>query len=304
MTPQHPFGKPGQFYRGNLHTHSTNSDGRLSPEAVCNFYRQSGYDFLVLSDHFLEELHWPLSDTRPYRTEHFTTLIGAEIHTAGMELGNGWHILAVGLPFDFAPTAPDETGPHLAQRALQSGAFVAAAHPQWFGMTETDMLSLEAVGVHAIEVFNGSCVDDNDTTDSLYLLDYMLMRGKHLTAIATDDAHFAVGIRDVMRGWVMVKAEQLTPEAILAALKAGDFYASTGPQIHNVVLDGNSLTVNCTPATRIYAVGRPTEVRTLGGNSMVDGTLNLDGWKSPYVRIVVRDDQGGRAWSNPIWLAE
>lgn len=46
------FARAGRFWRGNLHTHSTRSDGRLSPEAVVEFYRDAGYDFLMLSDHF------------------------------------------------------------------------------------------------------------------------------------------------------------------------------------------------------------------------------------------------------------
>ena len=51
-----------------------------------------------------------------------------------MELGAPWHILAVGLPLDFA-RSPWRTGPQLARRALEAGAFVVAAHPQWYTMT-------------------------------------------------------------------------------------------------------------------------------------------------------------------------
>ncbi|HVU14003.1 MAG TPA: hypothetical protein VHD90_22145, partial [Phototrophicaceae bacterium] len=58
-----PFDKPGRFYRGNLHTHSTRSDGRLSPELVCRFYREAGYDFLAITDHFMERYGYPITDT-------------------------------------------------------------------------------------------------------------------------------------------------------------------------------------------------------------------------------------------------
>ncbi len=44
------FGK--KWYKGNLHTHSTNSDGRLSPEEVIRLYREEDYDFLALTDHW------------------------------------------------------------------------------------------------------------------------------------------------------------------------------------------------------------------------------------------------------------
>ena len=45
------FNAPGRWFRGNLHTHSTNSDGLLSPEEVLRFYKDRGYDFLAISDH-------------------------------------------------------------------------------------------------------------------------------------------------------------------------------------------------------------------------------------------------------------
>ena len=45
------FTAPGRFWRGNLHTHSTRSDGVLSPQEVCRRYPDEGYDFLALTDH-------------------------------------------------------------------------------------------------------------------------------------------------------------------------------------------------------------------------------------------------------------
>ncbi|GAB4211833.1 MAG: CehA/McbA family metallohydrolase [Synechococcales cyanobacterium] len=296
------FQKPGRFWKGNLHTHSTQSDGTLSPQAVCQRYQEAGYDFLALSDHFLDTYDWPITDTQPYRSATFTTLISAELHTLNhtMELGHRWHILAVGLPFDFAPSPPEETGPALAARALDTGAFVAAVHPQWFLMTEADVLSLE--GIHGLEVFNAGGIDDNDTADGAYMLDYMLARGKRLTALATDDAHFVPESNEHMLGWVMVKAETLTPESILSALKAGDFYASTGPQLLDVHLEpGRRLYVRSTPAVRIYALGRPTESRSVAGHGLQEAEFDLRHWRSPYVRLLVRDPWGQRAWSNPFW---
>src|SRR5580658_9209288 len=98
-----PFSTPGRFWRGNLHTHSTLSDGGLAPEAVIAAYRRVGYDFLQLSEHFVENFGWPIADTRALRANDFTTLIGAELHAMGTSVGELWHILAVGLPFDFTP---------------------------------------------------------------------------------------------------------------------------------------------------------------------------------------------------------
>ena len=62
-----PFDKPGRFYKGNLHVHSANSDGTLPPEELARVYREAGYDFLAITDHFLEEYGFPITDTRPAR---------------------------------------------------------------------------------------------------------------------------------------------------------------------------------------------------------------------------------------------
>jgi hypothetical protein len=299
-----PFSKPGQFWRGNLHTHSTRSDGKRSPEEVCRFYETAGYDFLALTDHFLDHYGWPITDTSAFRSPNFTTIFGAEVHPPRdkMELGNGWHLVAVGLPLNFAPPHPEETRPELAHRALEAGAFVAAAHPQWFGMTEGDMLALG--NIHALEIYNASAADDNDAAESAYMLDYMLARGRRIFACATDDAHFVLNTRDRLSGWVMVKAGANDPEALLAALKRGDFYSSTGPSILDLVVEpGRGLWVRCSPANRVFLIGGPAEYVMVGEQGITEAEFDLRGWTREYARILVRDDAGRKAWSNPIWFA-
>ena len=61
MPSTDPFGLPGRFWRGNLHTHTTASDGTLTASQVSAVYREAGYDFLALTDHFLEQYDFPLS---------------------------------------------------------------------------------------------------------------------------------------------------------------------------------------------------------------------------------------------------
>lgn len=98
-----PFDQPGRFWRGNLHTHSNESDGALSPAEVAQRYQEAGYDFLAVTDHFRAEYGFPLTDTRQLRAPGFTTLLGAELHAPRTEAGPKWHIVAVGLPRGFAP---------------------------------------------------------------------------------------------------------------------------------------------------------------------------------------------------------
>jgi hypothetical protein len=296
-----PFDKPGRFYRGNLHTHSTRSDGRLSPEAVCQFYRDMSYHFLSITDHFLENYRFPITDTRGERTENFTTLIGAELHAGRTSIGELWHVLAVGLPFDFAQPLPNETGPEIAQRAMAAGAFVACAHPAWYALSEQDVLDLGKV--HAIETINGISEDHNDRIDSWYMLDVLVARGHRYFGLATDDAHFQDRHSDRVRGWVWVKSEALTPEAILEALKRGEYYSSTGPQIHDLKIDSHgTLKLRCSPASSIFVIGHGARSMYKHGKGMIEAEFNISSLNSPYCRVTVRDQFGGRAWTNPIFL--
>lgn len=293
-----PWSQPGRFYKGNLHTHSTRSDAKRSPEDVVAEYRQNGYDFISLTDHFLDEYDYPVVDTRRFRTERFTTILGAELHSGAIEAGGRWHILAVGLPLDYEPM-PDEDGPAIAARARAAGAFVALAHPAWYALTLDEALSIEAA--HAVEVWNETCRWLNDRGDSWHLLDQMLLRGRRLTAIATDDAHFHER-PDWRMAWVQVRAAALDPTALLEALKAGHFYASTGPTIEDVRIEGDALRLACSPASEIYLSGRGSRNERLAGSDLREATLPLGRFVGSYCRITVVDGQGKRAWSNPIWL--
>ncbi len=296
-----PFDQPGSFYKGNLHTHSTVSDGHLSPEAVCEVYRRAGYDFLALTDHFLEQFNFEITDTSSFRTDTFTTIIGAELHTGMTEFNQLWHILAVGLPLDFASPQPGETGPQIAQRALDMGAYVAAAHPNWYSVTQADVLSLGKI--HAVEIFNATAYSHNDRADSWHLLDILSAGGNRYLACATDDAHFEPNREDVHMGWVQVKVESLEPDALLTALKAGHYYSSTGPAIYDVELTpGDKVVVTCSPADRIYVTGLASRAVSLRGEGMLGGELSLQNFSSPFARITVRDRHGKAAWTNPFWF--
>ena len=96
MSWANPFGLPGIFRRGNLHTHSDRSDGHRTPEAICALYATAGYDFLCLSDHFLKEFGYPLTDGTPFERDGFVTIRGAELHAGRVESGEHWHLLGVG----------------------------------------------------------------------------------------------------------------------------------------------------------------------------------------------------------------
>jgi hypothetical protein len=301
------FTEPGKFHRGNLHTHCTESDGVLDAQEVCRRYQAEGYDFIALTDHFVGLFDYPITDTSPWRNGKFTTIQGAELHTGAMENGYLWHLLAIGLPSDFTPPdAPhfspvegSEPAADLAQRARDAGAFVAIAHPHWSGMSETDARTITAA--HAVEIYNHGCIVDNDRGEGFVTLEHLLNGGRRLNLIAADDAHF--NTPDHFGGWVMVKARENSPDALLAALKAGAFYSSTGPEINDIRLTDEGIEVDCSPAATIIVQGSGTSMTTLHGDTMTSRALSLDRLaSSPWLRVTVIDRAGKRAWSNPIWL--
>jgi hypothetical protein len=299
-----PFAKPGRFYRGNLHCHSTNSDGRLAPEAVVAAYREQGYDFIALTDHFLERFGFAVTDTRPFRNAGFTTLFGAELHGPALANGEAWHLVAVGLPLGFAPAGDGEPGPALAARASAAGAFVGIAHPAWHGVSPEDA---EAVATaDAVEVFNSGHTRDSDRGDGWYLADLLAARGRRVFAYAADDAHFREARPDSFANWVQVRAAVLEPEILLAALKTGDFYSSQGPEIHDVAIDSEQgrITVTCSPAAAIHVVGRGAVNRYARAEGITEAEFPLAPFAAHYFRVTVVDADGKRAWTNPVWLDE
>ncbi|MGW6201679.1 CehA/McbA family metallohydrolase [Kribbella sp. NPDC055110] len=294
------FDLPGRFWRGNLHTHSNLSDGALSPAETAQVYRDAGYDFVAITDHFRAEYGFPITDTRELRSDGFTTLIGAELHAPRTEAGQAWHIVAIGLPLDFAQPGETETGPELARRARAAGAFVGMAHPSASLLTAVDAESLDAA--HSVEVYN-ALSDRENRGDSWHLADVLLNRGHQLTTYAADDAHLHPQDPPPCQAWVHVRAETLEPDALIAALKAGHFYSSTGPELYDVHLEGDEIVVRCSPATKILLTGGHPGAEVAQGTNLTECTFPLDLFRNTHCRITTEDATGARAWTNPIHLS-
>ncbi|MCB4770100.1 CehA/McbA family metallohydrolase [Ancylobacter sp. Lp-2] len=294
-----PFSMPGRFLRGNIHTHTTRSDGARSVEEVIRTYRDAGYDFLSITDHFLERFGFPVTDTRAFGDAEFTLLPGAEIHAPRTEVSELWHLVAVGLPLDFAPTSPDEDGPALARRARAAGAFVGIAHPGWYSLSLADAETL-VDAAHSVEIYNHGCHVMHDKGYGAYLLDGLLDKGYRLTTYACDDAHFKAA--DFGGGWVELKAADRSPEAILDALKLGHFYSTQGPRIDDIEVAADHVEVRCSPASRVLVVGQGYLMSHSSGIAITRTRVSLAPLAaSPWLRVIVVDDTGRSAWSNPIW---
>ena len=107
---------------------------------------------------------------------------------------------------------------------------------------------------------------------------------------------------DAFGGWINVRAESLDPEALLDAMKAGQYYSSQGPEIHDIRIEGNELHVECTPAANISLQGRGARSEYISGEGLKSASFPTKRFEEAYVRVTVRDESGNRAWSNPIWF--
>jgi hypothetical protein len=314
-----PFELEGRFWKGNFHTHSTRSDGTREPADVIEQYRSRGYDFLSLTDHFLPAKHFgreeagfiTVSDTTDLGSDDFLTILGAEIHAPALTTGDMWHFVAVGLPLDFAPLDPEERGIDIARRAHEAGAYVAFAHPAWYAQTIEESLPILPY-IHGIEIWNTGCTVIS-REDGWHFADQMYALGHQLSAYAADDAHFKDPrgpFADAFGGWVHVKAPALESGAILDALKAGEFYSSSGPEILDLRLDDDALRVKTSPVQTYLVSGTGSKFARKFGEPLTEAEFPLrkpDGslfpWASNnYFRFTATAEDGTRAWSNPIWL--
>ncbi|MBO0664390.1 CehA/McbA family metallohydrolase [Jiella sp. MQZ9-1] len=302
MDGRDAFSAAGRFYRGNIHTHSTRSDGARSPEEVCELYKSMGYDFLCLSDHFLERFDFPITSTNAYRNRGLTMILGAEIHAPENSQGEIWHVVACGLPADFTPPSPDERMESLAARAREAGAFVGIAHPQWSSLTIEDGRALADIA-HAVEIWNTGCAMEVARGDGTMLLDQLINEGySHLTGYASDDAHLR--IFDAGGGWMMVKSEHNEPAALVEAMKAGRYYSTQGPTIEAIETVDGGLKVTTSKVRLIALVGRGSraEDRYVEDGSLSEATLPTGRFAGDWGRVVICDMDGRHAWSNPIFI--
>lgn len=171
-------GEGGRFFRGNLHCHSSRSDGLLGPEEVVSAYREAGYDFLCLSDHFEAEYGWQVTDTRPLRADGFTTIVGAELSSAPWSERGCYWVTAAGLPVDFEPPSADDHAGAIG-RARDYGALVVTLHPGLNNLPlETADRSPALEAVHAVEIYNHhlATLAVPDRANGAYMLDGLFSR--------------------------------------------------------------------------------------------------------------------------------
>jgi hypothetical protein len=292
------------WYRGNLHTHTTNSDGDSPPDEVVAWYRDAGYDFLALTDHDFLTLPAYHSDAAgPMLLVHGEEVTAGDVHVNGLGIRS---------------TIPPIIGASVAQTlqlnvdaVRDDGGMASVNHPNYrWQVTSADLVVLE--GCHLLEVFNGGPETNNGggpgrpSHDQLW--DAVLSAGRRFHAIAVDDAHyfkvFGRPYSNPGRGWVHIHAARLDEASLLEALRAGDFYASTGVELAEVSAGRRELAVDIVQhydlAYRTTFIGQGG--RVLDVRDGVEPRYEIRGDEG-YVRARIDDSDGLSAWVQPVFPA-
>jgi len=298
MDPINPFQKPGQWYKGALHIHTTCSDGNLTPEEVIAEYQRRGYHFLAVTDHDR------ITDLTRFNTNGFLTIPSVEVCYDWNSVGQGYHLVALGARemIDLPRETPIRRAiKHWTDRA----ATVLLAHPYWSGMTSAEMMALEELS--GLEIFNLSSHTDLGKGLSTVHWDHVLTRDKRWWGYAVDDAHWVRQngrMYDAFGAWVWVKAERLEQSLILEALQQGLFYSSTGPLIHSFHVEDGNASVRCSDVSTINFIGqteRGSQRRAEPGHTIDQASHRIVG-DEIYLRAECLNAEGRTAWTNPFFL--
>ena len=290
------------WLKGNLHSHTTNSDGKASPQERLDGYVNQGYDYLCLSDHRritrVESVDCP---------DDFVLIQGAELHPDNPFGGQKHHFLCLNIHEDIdSENMPPQ---HVIDAVRDQDGVTWLAHPYWSSVNilrDTAPLT----GMAGVEVFNTTCRCAGRGESGVHWDDWMDLGNRLYPALANDDSHaLESDDRDTYQGWTMARVRDRSPRAIVNALEQGASYSSTGAEIHNISLrktDGERLaveaTVECSESRCIFAICDTfgTEYRD-SGKPFTRATFTLRPG-ARRVRFEVFGADGTKAWSNPFDL--
>lgn len=299
------------WYKGNTHTHTLNSDGDSTPADVAKWYRENRYNFLFITDH-----------------EHVTNVAGVnDLHgVAGTFLVIGgqevtdrydqkpYHINALGTSTVVMPNrlpGAVETLQKNVDDVIKAGGIAQVNHPNFgWALTADHLIKLQNYTL--LEIHNGHPLVNNlgggGRPGAEEIWDSVLTSGKLVFGVADDDSHFFKRIGDPTaptpgQGWIYVRAAELTPKAILDSLKRGDFYASTGVELTDYKADGKQIAVTIkeerSSKYRIQFIGRGGRILSEATTSPATYTIKGD---EGYVRAKIHESNGKMAWTQPLML--
>ncbi|MBI3492287.1 MAG: PHP domain-containing protein [Acidobacteria bacterium] len=300
----------GRWYKGNTHTHTLNSDGDSTPDDVVKWYREHGYQFLVLTDHNfltsvdgLNALHGADGQFLVIKGEEVSDRFDKKpIHINGLD------------PSEKIEPQGGASVLDVVQRSVnairKANGVPHINHPNFeWAITADELKQVE--NTKLFEVYNGHPAVNNlggggvPGMDEVW--DRVLSSGKLMYGIADDDAHVFKqpgnpGEAIPGRGWVYVHADRLSPRAIVDALEHGDFYASTGVELNDYQVTPKAITIDIKLGTvskyRVQFIGRNGQV--LSEATSTPAVYQFKG-NELYVRAKVYESNGRLAWTQPVW---
>ena len=299
----------GRWFKGNTHTHTLESDGDSPPEVVATWYRNHGYNFLVISDHNV----WVNPAGLSHLVDSAFLLIPGEELTTRFS-GRPVHVNGLNIPGVIEPRT-DTTLLGTIQQNVDAVRGVEGVphinHPN-FGWALPQEILAQVRNNKLLEIHNAHPLVHNegggDSPGMEAVWDHLLSGGLRIYGIAVDDAHhfhgeFASNRANPGRGWVTVRASDLDPREILAQMEAGRFYASTGVELDSVAVGERELFI----AIRTRGdfkfitefIGQHGAV--LGRTGDNPATYRLVGSET-YVRVKVTDSGGAVAWLQPVFV--
>lgn len=279
-----------------LHTHTTLSDGRATPEEAARIYAEEGYDAIAITD------HWHYGEE--CEIEGLTIISGCEYDIGGHDGAHVVHIIGVGMTSD--PKIPEDWK-NMQKTAFQKAAEVInriklhnglafVGHPAWSLNTPEQLMSLG--DFDAVEIYNSvSECGESDRAYSDVIIDQLATAGRLTNILAVDDTHYYEG--DQCRGWVMVEATDMDAQSIIRAIRAGRFYATQGPEVHIEKIAPDKVRVVSSPVSKVVFQSNTTWAK--GRTIREDGLVEAEYVKAPddrFVRAEVTDENGLKAWTN------
>lgn len=320
------YSKEGNWYKGNIHCHTTDSDGMLTPDEVVQLYKDAGYHFLAISDHNIFSDYRSRFDCEDfiilpameasavlYRDEskkallkvhHIHGILGNEQMQKETKKGLFTHLQRYPEWEYFGNWDGAEVSQKLQDELAARGCLTIYNHPVWSRVREDEFIHTE--GLTALEIYNYGTVNESATGYDALRWDVMLQNGSRIYATASDDNHNRE-VEDSLGGYIVVKAEELSHEAVIQAILAGNYYSSSGPAIHDWGIKDGVAYVKCSSVSRVnFMAGNHVNaglsvLSETGGDELTYAEFPLRGDEA-YVRVECVDQYGKTAWSNPIFL--
>ncbi len=291
MRVDHPYERliGGRWIKGNLHTHSTFSDGGCTRQQVIDAYAANGYGFLAITDHDIlaseEELEQ--LDSR-----------GMVLLPSNEISANGVHMLHIGASRLVEPSADRQLAIDAAN--ADANSLLIVNHPNWFAQFDHcrhDLLR-QWQGYAGIEIYNGVIEILEGSPLATDHWDRLLSAGRRVWGFANDDAHQPA---HMCVAWNVAYVAEQTPRAVVESLREGRFYCSTGVSITSITVDGTRLRIVAPDADRIIMYGQHQK-----RVAMCDGQTLEVGYPEaqPYVRFECLGRGGRCAWTQPLFKAE